>query len=63
MQGLAMNIHPLISSRIVRMDLLFIKPLKVILTKPFVLIKQNRNFKCKYDNKQFKRKIISSLGC
>ena len=45
------------------MDLLsFIKPLKVILTKRFVLIKQNRNFKRKYD-KQFKCKIISRLGC
>ena len=32
--------HPLFSSSIVRMDLLsFIKPLKVILTKRFVLIK------------------------
>ena len=40
----------------------FVKPLKVILTKHFVLIKQNRNFKCKYDDERFKRKIISSLG-
>ena len=56
--------HPLFSSRIVRMDLLsFIKQLKVILTKRFVLIKQNRNFKLKYDYKQFKSEIISSLGC
>ena len=46
------------------MDLLsFIKPLKVILTKRFVLIKQNRNFKRKYDDEQFKYKTISSLGC
>ena len=45
------------------MDLLsFIKPLKVIYTKRFVLIKQNRNFKLKYDDKQFKCKIISRLG-
>ena len=36
----------------------FIKPLKVILTKRFVLIKQNRNFKRNYDDKQFKYKII-----
>ena len=43
--------HPLFSSRIVRMDLLsFIKPLKVILIKRFVLIKQNPNFKRKYDD-------------
>ena len=40
----------------------FVKPLKVILTKRFVLIKQNRNFKRKYDDEQFKYKIISSLG-
>ena len=46
------------------MDLLsFIKPLKVMLTKHFVLIKQNRNFKRKYDDKQFKYKIISILDC
>ena len=35
------------------------KPLKVILTKRFVLIKQNRNFKRKNEDKQFKYKIIS----
>ena len=56
--------HPLFSSRIGRMDfLLFIKPLKVIITKRFVLIKQNRNFKLKYDDKQFKYKITPSFGC
>ena len=54
--------HPLINSRIVRIDLLsFIKPLKVILTKSFVLIKHNRNYKRKYHDKQLKCKIISSL--
>ena len=46
------------------MDLIsFIKPLKIILTKRFVLIKQNRNFKREYDDKQIKYKILSSLGC
>ena len=46
------------------MDLLsFIKPLEAILSKSFVLIKKNRNFKRKYDDKQFKYKIISSFGC
>ena len=46
------------------MDLIsFIKLLKVILTERFVLIKQNRNFKRKYNDKQFKCKIISRLGC
>ena len=34
-----------------------------ILTEPFVLIKQNWNFKRKYDYKQFKYKIISNLDC
>ena len=49
---------------IVRMDILpFVKPLNVILTEPFVLIKQNWNFKRKYDYKQFKYKIISNLDC
>ena len=56
--------HPLFGSRIVKMDpLSFIKSLEVIFTHRFVLVKQNRNFKRKYDNKQFKYKIISSLGC
>ena len=46
------------------MDILpFVKPLNVILTELFVLIKQIWNFKRKYDNKQFKYKIISSLDC
>ena len=46
------------------MDLLaFVQPLKVILTERFVLIKQNWNFEHRYDNKQFKYKIISSLDC
>ena len=45
------------------MDLLsFVKPSKVILTNRFVLIKQNRNFKGKYDDKQLKYNIMSSLG-
>ena len=37
----------------------FIKPFKVILTKRFVLIKQNQNSIRKYDYKQFKYKIMS----
>ena len=41
----------------------FVKPLKVILTKRFVLIKQSQNFKRKYDDEQFKYKTSSSLGC
>ena len=46
------------------MDLLaFVKSLKAILTECFVLIKQNWNFKRKYDDKQIKYKIISSLDC
>ena len=46
------------------MDILpFVKPLNVILTELFVLIKQNWNFKHKYDYKQSKFKIISSLDC
>ena len=46
------------------MDILpFVKPLNVILTELFVLIKHNWNFKRKYDCKQFKYKIISSLDC
>ena len=46
------------------MDVLpFVKLLNVILTELFVLIKQNLNFKRKYDYKQFKYKIISSLDC
>ena len=46
------------------MDVLpFVKPLNVILTERFVLLKQNWNFKRKYDYKQFKSKIISSLDC
>ena len=46
------------------MDILpFVKPLNVILTELFVLIKQNWNFERKYDYKQFKYKIISSLDC
>ena len=61
-QGIDKNIHRL-AVEIVEMDLLFIKSLKVILTKRFVLIKLNQNFKRKYDDKQFKYKIISSLGC
>ena len=45
------------------MDFLsFIKPLKFILTERFVLIKQNQNFKRKYDDKQFKYKIIFKFG-
>ena len=42
---------------------LFTKLLKVILSKRLVIIKQNQTFKCKYDDKQFKYKTISSLGC
>ena len=61
-QSIDKNIHRL-AVEIVEMDLLFIKSLKVILTKRFVLIKLNQNFKRKYDDKQFKYKIISSLGC
>ena len=34
------------------------KPLKVILTKLFLLIQQNRNFKRKYDYEHFKYRII-----
>ena len=46
------------------MDLLaFVKPLRVILNESFVLIKQNWNFERKYNDKQFKYKIISSLDC
>ena len=45
------------------MDLLsFIKPLKIIITKRFVLIKKNRNFKRKYDDKQFKYKNNFQFG-
>ena len=45
------------------MDLLSsVKPFQVILTKRFVLMKQNRNFKRKYDDKQFNYKQMSSLG-
>ena len=40
----------------------FIKLLKVSPTQRFVLIKENLNFKHKYDDKQFKCKIIFSLG-
>ena len=46
------------------MDLLaFLKPLKVILTERSVLIKQNWNFNRKRDEKLFKYKIISNIGC
>ena len=39
------------------MDILpVLKPLNVILTELFVLIKQNWNFKWKYDYKQFNLK-------
>ena len=56
--------HSLFNNLIVRMDILpFVKPLNVIITELFVLIKQNWNFKRKYDYKQFKYKIISSLDC
>ena len=40
-----------------------VKLLNVIQTELFVLIKQNWNFKRKYDYKQSKYKIISSLDC
>ena len=40
----------------------FVEQLKVILTERFLLIKQNRNFKRKYDHEQFKYKIISPFG-
>ena len=40
----------------------FIKSLKDIFTKRFILIKQNLNFKREYNDKEFKYKIISSLG-
>ena len=54
--------HLLFSSRIVRTDLFsFIKSFKVILTKRFVLIKLNRNFNHKYDDKQFKYKLYKLL--
>ena len=44
------------------MDLLaFVKPLKIILTERFVLIKQSSNSKRKYHDKKFKYKIISIL--
>ena len=39
------------------------KPLKVILAKRIVLIKQSLNFKRKYNDEKFKYKVISSLGC
>ena len=46
------------------MDILpFVKPLNFILTELFVLIKQNWDFKRKYDYNQFKYKIISNLDC
>ena len=58
-QGLDRNIHCLAVELSEWMSS-FIKPLKVILTKRFPLIKQNRNFKRKYDDNQFEYKIISS---
>ena len=44
------------------MYLSFINTLKIILTKRFVLIKQNRNFKPRYDDKQFKCKKNFQFG-
>ena len=62
MQGLDTSIHCL-AVELSEWISSFVKPLKVILTKRFVLIKQDRNFKRKYDDEQYKYKIISSLGC
>ena len=62
MQGLDTNIHCL-AEELSEWIRLFVKPLKVILSKRFVTIKQSQTFKRKYDDKQFKYKTISSLGC
>ena len=51
------------SSSIVGIIPLFVKALKIILSKRFVIIKQSQTFKRKYDDEQFKWKTISSLGC
>ena len=61
-QGLDTNIHCL-AVELSGWIPLFVKPLKVILTKRFVIIKQSQNFKRKYDDEQFKYKTSSSLGC
>ena len=61
MQGLDMNIYCL-AVELSGWISLFVKLLKIILTR-FVLIKQSQNFKHKYNEEQFKYKIISSLGC
>ena len=55
MQGLHTNIHCL-ALELSEWISSFVKPLKVILTKRFV--KQNLNFKRKYEDEQFKYKII-----
>ena len=52
MQGLDTNIHCL-AEEFSEWIPLFVKPLKVILSKRFVTIKQSQTFKRKYD-KQFK---------
>ena len=57
MQGLDTNIH-CSAVELSQWISSFVKPSKVILTKRFVLIKQNRNFKRKYDDEQFKFKTI-----
>ena len=62
MQGLDTNIHCL-AEELSEWIPLFVKPLKVILSKHFVTIKQSQTFKRQYDDKQFKYKTISSMGC
>ena len=61
-EGLDMNIHCL-AVEFSGWIPLFAKPLKVILSKRFVIIKQSQTFKLKYDDEQFEHKTISSLGC
>ena len=61
-QGLDTNIHCL-AVELSEWISPFVKLLKVILTKRFILIKQSQNFKCKYDDEEFKYKTSSSLGC
>ena len=61
MQGLDTNMHCL-AVELTGWISSFAKPLKVILTEHFLLIKENWNFKRKYDHEQFKYKIISRLG-
>ena len=49
MQGIDTNIHYL-AVELSGWIPLFVKPLKFILTKRFVIIKQSRDFKRKYDD-------------